>query len=61
MKATVPAPLGQPPVFYKHTSSYPWSELKLPLVPPPPTSSTASHGLSACLTLAATLLTLFLA
>ncbi|XP_067943402.1 sulfoquinovosidase-like [Watersipora subatra] len=30
---TVPAPVGQPPVFYSSDSSYSWENLRLPLVP----------------------------
>lgn len=35
---TVPAPLGEPPIFYKSDSTFPWKNLRIPRVPPPTTA-----------------------
>ena len=41
---TVPAPIGQPPVFYKNSSTYDWQSLNIPLVPGRKDTTTPTSG-----------------
>lgn len=59
-EVTVAAPIGQPPVFYRKSSTYDFEKLKLPLVPVPTANpgsgNTGNYLLFPYLTLSTTLL-----